>query len=436
MTDAVQAGEWFDCQAPESSPPYVIRGSAGYTMASLPGRSPRSYFLFRRSEGFARLVNRSDEGHVYIVPMRPASIGLLCVALAGSSATRVADAEESEERIRLTYEAPSDCPGEAVFLAQVRARTRRIRRAADGERARTFWISIARGEKQTAGHLRIREPGGWQSDREVAGDTCEEVVAALALVASLAVDPNAETGDVAAAPPAGSESPVPSRSSIPTEAPALPALTSNGAPLPAPSAPPSIPARPAGGSPTPQPREQPARPMASRWHFAVGLAAAFVAGVSPNGVASVPVWAEAAGPRNGLFTPTVRAGFERATSGTISLRGPTATLTWTVAVLEGCPARWTFGAVAFEPCVRAEAGVLEGAGANIVPAREQKRAWVALGPVARVQWSVVGPLFVDFEAGLRAPLVRTRYFFEPNTTVYQPPPVAGVVAGGLGVRFL
>jgi hypothetical protein len=149
-----------------------------------------------------------------------------------------------------------------------------------------------------------------------------------------------------------------------------------------------------------------------------------------------PVFVEVAGPNRGGFAPALRVGFDRSSSGAIDVQGPTATFTWTSGLVEGCPLRWTYETLKVEPCLRAEAGVLTGAGANIVAARDVTRPWVAVGAVGRAEWFFLSPLFLDVEAGLRFPLVRTRYFFDPDTTIYRPPPAGWVAGIGLGVRFL
>ncbi|HEY5241547.1 MAG TPA: hypothetical protein VIJ22_08785 [Polyangiaceae bacterium] len=143
-------------------------------------------------------------------------------------------------------------------------------------------------------------------------------------------------------------------------------------------------------------------------------------------------------PGSGFLAWTFRAGFERASSGPVDAgNGATADFTWTVGILDVCPTRWTLGALSLEPCVRAEAGVLEGAGGGIVPARDLKPPWVAVGPTGRARLFVAGPIFLELDAGARFPLTRTRYFFEPDETVDQPPVAGGWTAGaGLGVRVL
>jgi hypothetical protein len=61
---------------------------------------------------------------------------------------------------------------------------------------------------------------------------------------------------------------------------------------------------------------------------------------------------------------------------------------------------------------------------------------VALGATGRARWLFLGPVFLELDAGLRFPLTRTRYFFEPDTTVDEPPTVGWTAGAGLGVRFL
>jgi hypothetical protein len=60
--------------------------------------------------------------------------------------------------------------------------------------------------------------------------------------------------------------------------------------------------------------------------------------------------------------------------------------------------------VILEPCVRAEAGVLEGAGSGILPARDQRPPWMALGVAGRARWLVAGQIFLELDAGARFPL--------------------------------
>jgi hypothetical protein len=332
-------------------------------------------------------------------------LGVLAVLMLGSAA----GAQEGQEPIRVEYQGAPGCPDEPTFFSQVLARTPRARRAADPAPARTFVVSLTRGAEASFGRLFIRGTDGSESERDVAGDTCEEVVSALSLITALAVDPRASLQPLAPA-----VAPTPAVDPTPAAAPA---------PVPAPLPPPA-----SGPAPDPAP--------AHPWHFALAFEASVAAGVTPRVLFATPLSVQAMGPEGRTPSPTFRVGFERASSGSVDVGGPTATFTWTLGIAEACPHRWRFGKVAVEPCARVEAGVLEGIGANIAPARDSTRTWFALGATGRAEWAFLPPMFLDLEAGLSFPLVRTTYFFEPNTTVYQSPTVGGIVSAGLGVRFL
>ena len=100
------------------------------------------------------------------------------------------------------------------------------------------------------------------------------------------------------------------------------------------------------------------------------------------------------------------------------------------------PTRWAHGPFELEPCARAEAGILEGEGGNIVPHRQSTPAWFALDGTGRARWFPWRSLFVDLEGGIRFPLTRPTFLFEPDTIIYRPPAVAGFGGIGLGMRFL
>src|SRR4051812_33533078 len=76
----------------------------------------------------------------------------LAIVLAASGAS-AADTEP----IRVRFEAPDGCPGEAAFLDQVRARTAKARVAAAGEKARTFAVRLTQEGRSIHGRLAIEE---------------------------------------------------------------------------------------------------------------------------------------------------------------------------------------------------------------------------------------------------------------------------------------
>ena len=67
--------------------------------------------------------------------------------------------------------------------------------------------------------------------------------------------------------------------------------------------------------------------------------------------------------------------------------------------------------------------------------REDRRAWVAIGAAASLRMTLVRPLFVEASAGVLTPLLRTRYIFAPDTTLYRPPAVGGEAAALVGAEL-
>jgi hypothetical protein len=307
-----------------------------------------------------------------------------CLA-AAAAVSLPARADPGVEAIAVDYDAPPACPSVDAFFAEVLARTPKARRASAPSGVRTFSVLLTTGTDESLGRLFIRAPDGTESERDVAGDTCAEVVSALALMTALAVDPQASTQAVA-----------------PTPAPA---------PAPAPSPAPS-------------------------WHLALTFDASVEDGVSARPLFGAPIALEGLAPSGALPSPSFRLAFQRASSGAVDVGGPTATFTWTLAIAEACPHRWDVGSLSLSPCARVEAGTLEATGANVVPAHDDTHPWVALGAVAKAEWTFARPMFLDFETGIRFPLYRTTYFFEPDNPAFQLPVVGGVASLGLGVRFL
>ncbi len=125
------------------------------------------------------------------------------------------------EPVRLNYRAAASCPSEGAFFAQMQARSARVRRASPGEDTPTLEIVIAPEGERFVGRFVLRERERASRARRVSAKGCEDVASALALIASLAIDPNADatpappgTGlpspPLAAAPGAGPPSPPPS----------------------------------------------------------------------------------------------------------------------------------------------------------------------------------------------------------------------------------
>lgn len=325
---------------------------------------------------------------------------------AGRAVAEDAHGEPEAEPVLVEYEAPASCPAEESFWAAVMARTSKVRRGDEGRPSRTFVIRLAAGNDGSTGHLAVRAVDGSTTEREVAGDTCEEVVSALALVAALAVDPNATTKPL----------PLPA---APRRAPAVP-----------PPAPPRAPAAAVVTVP------QPAGEAPVRARTAASLGGVVAAGAAPGPLFGAALAVAATRPRGGWLEPTVRLEIAAASTGTVTVPGGTATFSTVTGAIDGCPGGWTLGRWRLEPCLRLEGGAVAAQGDDVAAPRTDTHPWGAAGVVGHAEWRTSSGFFADFGAAVRVPLVRTTFFFEPNTTIYRTAPVGGVFSAGLGLRFL
>jgi hypothetical protein len=321
---------------------------------------------------------------------------------------------QAPRSVRIAYEVAPGCPDETSFEAQIRARTSKIVVATDG--ATSVHVRISPRGGRFEGEITLVDANGHESRRRVEG-SCGDVAAALALITALALDPAASTA------------------SDPSVAQTAQAAASTPAPPPA-SAPPAPPPRPAAAS-----RDSDSEPLGEElarthaWGWSIGTGAGFTQGVAPVTLVSVPAFFEAWRRSNGAFAPAIRVRFERADSGTVSVAGAGADFTWTAGSLDLCLVAWSPWRFKLAPCLRAEGGVLSATGADVTPVRTDTRPWLTFGLVARARLVVVGSLFAEVEGGAFAPIVRDRFFVEPNSTIEQAPSVAAAGAAGIGVTF-
>ena len=118
---------------------------------------------------------------------RIGATALLLLAATGLPARASAE----PEHIRIQYSAPRRCPDGTAFMRALRQRTGRFQLFSGAEQTRVFVVTITHADALFSGHLEIQGPGTEVSLRNVSGKTCDEVMAALALMTALATDPNA-----------------------------------------------------------------------------------------------------------------------------------------------------------------------------------------------------------------------------------------------------
>ena len=314
------------------------------------------------------------------------------------------------EAIRVNYQAHAGCPDFASFYAQVRARTPLVRLAEGNEPARLFAIDVLAGQDESVGSLSVHESTGAIAIREVRDASCAEVVAALALIVAVAIDPSSLTR-----PPA----PPPE----PTEPPEQPPPE----PLPPPRPPPE--------PDPPPPRPPPEAPPELVWTVGLGVEglSAVAPGLTLAGRLFVDARVETEETLEPAFRLSVARGLERIVT---SEDDREIQLTWTSGRAEACLSS-TVGQVVLEPGAVFEGGILQGAGGQgVVGATSRTRPWLAIGPVARVAFSPLDPLRLELQAGGLVPLVRDSFRLTgPRTTVFEVPPVAAHGALGVGVRL-
>jgi hypothetical protein len=357
----------------------------------------------------------------------------LGVAALAAHASAQGSASNASEPLRVDYRREGACPDGDAFFGAVRARTEKARPATSGEAARTLKVTVAEEARGSRGTLAIVAADGASSTsvREVRAATCDDVVSALALVAALAIDPEARTTPVALAP-----APAPSASSAPPSDAGAPdaAPPSSASTAPSASSPPSAPAPP---SPPPTPRSTPPESPPGKpisLGFEVGLGAEGSTVLATRPAFSVLVGLDLA--RDSLFSPAFTLRASRSLAGTAATSAGSASFVFSSVALEPCPlrVRLTEG-VALLPCARIAVGYVDAAGSGITTPANATRLWGDVGAHARLNLAIGRFLSLDLHGGARVPLSRDRYYVEPDATVYEIPAVTFAFGGDVRLRF-
>ncbi|WP_437940480.1 hypothetical protein [Sorangium sp. So ce341] len=405
-------------------------------------------------------------GSAVLHPRRLVAVAVLAGALAGS------DARAEVQPLRITYEAHEGCPSPGVFLRELTARTSRARAAAPDEAALEVRVRITRSAGATRGRITLGAGEGARV-REVGGATCAEVVAALALITALRVDPTASLDpQPPAAEPRSTEDPAPGGAADPAggaataggaadpagaaraagaaEAAAGEAPGSSSPPravAPPPAAPPASPAQVARAAPAPARPPSPAargssgsprQPLPEERRWTLGLHASAASGVTPIALLGGGPFLELRADVG--VGVSLRGALELAATGAVDVGPGGASFTRGIGRLDACadlfrPARW----LALAPCVGAEGGFLRGAGQvgeAIAEAKQATVPWASLGLLARATASLGARVRADLQGGPQLPLVRRSFVFEsPAQLVHEVPAVTWTLHAGAGLSF-
>jgi len=315
--------------------------------------------------------------------LRGSGGALVFATFLGASAASLA-ARAEPTRVRLSYRATPDCPGEDAFVAALTAQAHPFARAPrSAARVRSLDAEIARSDSGHTGHLRVREADGVTSERDVRGSTCADVFSALALVTALAID----SGPPAPRPPPPDEPPPPA----------------------------------------------PATPRRWGWSTAV-VGGGFFA------MAPVPAWGvepslEAVPPLPGGVL-AVRLSLALAASPRTTTRAGDADFFWlTGRVSAGL---WPLARSWFSlrPTVGAGFGFVRGRGMIVALPREAIRPWLDVALGLRAHAALTRRFAVELSGGLLVLITRATWTFdEPEVIVHETPPLGGYLTAGVRITL-
>jgi len=328
------------------------------------------------------------------------------LALAGVVTAAPAHAQQpaAPEATRLEFRAPAGCSSAGDFAARVSRRTARIRLVADPGVRRSLLVEVQQASPTSSlrGIVTVIEADGATRTRRLKAATCEEVVDALSLIATVTLDPDALSGepppDIAPAPPKAEPAPTPAK-----------------------------PARPA--------REPPPfhhTPPSDPYRFSFGLGGALLLQMAPEVAPGASASAAFEINPGYLAAPFWRLSVTHAERRALSEPGGKASFAFTLPTVDACPVRLGPRALGLRPCAFASLGVLSVSGDG-TPRNETHARWYgAAGVAAWLGWRIseAFEIIADGRAGL--PFRRDRFAFDGTVFFKTPTPGFSLGLGAAG----
>jgi hypothetical protein len=356
--------------------------------------------------------------------------------------------------VELRYEAFAGCPERDAFAKNLDARRRGAVQAAN---AVQLDVRLRSSEARVEGSIVVRSANGVQSARRIVAATCGEAADALALIAALALQ-GIEVEEVPAPVNDTDEQPTGRRKDLsdnrdarraekprasdpgPTREPEPTTTTAAEVPFEAESAAESTtkPEVERAGEVRQSAREEhaeddPIETDAERTTRAYVLLSGGVAsGVLPR-VQPLPELALglSQGPPGVLFW-SVQAAFRISPGQTRHFDQGVVTFGWWTGLSAAC-----LGArgsqLSASACATLEVGVLSSGATDTENPRDERRAWVGLGPGLTFGYDVTPALRLSLRAELITPLTRYRLELPRGSAVHEPAPLG--LRTGLGVGF-
>lgn len=335
-------------------------------------------------------------------------LGLSLACVAALAVEHAAAAEPAP--FHLSYQAPSDCPTEAAWLAELGRRSSRAQLVGAEQAAPSLRVTLRQTARSVEAELVATDVDGRTTRRALVASSCDEAVEGSAWVSALWLDPSATLAE----PPEPTEPSPPPAPPSPAPPPPL------RAPVPA-----QPPKAPRDRAPRLLPVEVAAVVQGGRFFTALPE--------SPLGFAGflqLSAW------RASWVRPSLRVGYAAEGSGV----APTARGNVRVSLQSmravGCALEWPRrGALRLEPCALFELGRLLGRGEDTSAGTTAHVGWRSLGALARATLKILPQLALEAEAGLVFPFGRERFVFGPDPVVagYRTPALAGTLALGISI---
>jgi hypothetical protein len=333
------------------------------------------------------------------------------ILLAALSCSDLAAAEVSPKRLQahLDYDAPADCPTRAELNARILGRTA-LAEITDAPSDWTARLELTVEGNEARGHLLIEAKGAPARERTVVGETCADVVDALALVTALAIDPNAswvaDAALIKTVTPPVQPAPI-------VEAPAPKVLPSS----------------------SPISSNSPVTPAPPRWQLTIGGAARTSAGLAPDPLLGGALHAMLQSTRETVVSPALRLSATVEVNGAFAARA--ASFLYARGEVDLCPLRLGSSAFDMHLCGGVGGGVVRAVGIEIAHPILATPAWVELDVVVTGRWHPGGgAFFLEADVAALVPLTRRTFVFNtPHLFVYHVAAVAPTLDVGAGVRF-